>query len=372
VTRSRRRRGRFLSSSGAVVLALTAVVTMAGCGAQWTTALAGITPGPPLPARAGAHVFVVGLPDVVLASADGGATWTVAHRGEITSDSLGDLWDVAFGDAQHGWAVERGSENRPAMILTTSDGGATWNWQHPGPRGRLLAASASGARHAWAVGYRGTMPLLLATSDGGTTWKEQAVPRHVQALYDVAFSDVRHGWALGADRDQTTCFVLSTADGGAHWGVSYRANTARLSRLASNGARRCWVVGCTDGPGKQRPGLVVATSDGGAHWHAQRSVTSEPLSDIAFPDAHHGWAVGPSGTIVATGDGGTTWVAQHTDRQFDLKAVAFSDATHGWAVLGNSALLATTDGGKTWKVVKPARTEHYLAAITCLGPNKDT
>ena len=40
------------------------------------------------------------------------------------------------------------------------------------------------------------------------------------------------------------------------------------------------------------------------------------------------------------------------------------------AMLGNVALLATTDGGKTWTVVKPTRTEHYLAAIACLGPEK--
>ena len=183
-------------------------------------------------------------------------------------------------------------------------------------------------------------------------------------------SDVRHGWALGATQYSGESFVLSTVDGGARWRVSYTTKAARLSRLASNGARRCWVVGYTDGPGKQRPGLVVATGDGGAHWRTVPSVSAEPLLGVAFPDARHGWAVGPSGTILATSDGGATWVAQHTDRQFDLKAVAFSDAAHGWAMLGNVALLATTDGGKTWTVVKPTRTEHYLAAIACLGPEK--
>jgi photosystem II stability/assembly factor-like uncharacterized protein len=355
----------------AVAVAFLVVAVLAGCGTHQTNAPAGLTPGSPLPARAGAHVWVVGLPDLVLGSADGGASWRVAHRGGFTNDSLGDLWAVAFGDAQHGWAVERGSENRPVMILATSDGDATWKWQYPGPPGRLLAVAASGARHAWAVGYRGGTALLLATSDGGTTWRQQAVPPHI-ALYDVAFNDASHGWALGADRDQTTFFVLSTVDGGAHWRVSYRTKTkvARLSRLASSGPHRCWVVGYTNVPPNQMPGFVVATRDGGAHWRIQTTVSTEALFDVAFPDARHGWAVGSSGTILATSDGGTTWVAQHSDRRETLKAVAFSDATHGWAMLGNVALLATTDGGKTWTVVRPTRAEYYLAAIACLGPSE--
>ena len=355
-----------------VALAVTAVVFLPGCGRHETSPLAAITAGPRLPARPGARVWVVGMPDVVLGSANGGATWRLAHRGELTSDSIADLWDVAFGDATHGWAVERGSDTSPGMVLATTDGGTTWTWQHPGPPGGALRAiAATNAEHAWAVGHRGDAALVLATSDGGATWRQQTVAGHVQ-LYDVAFGDARHGWALGGAPDQFATMVFSTADGGAHWRLSYSTKTAQLSGLASCGARRCWVVGSWQKVGLiDSLGLVVATRDGGAHWRTDRSVSLQPLDDVAFPDARHGWAVGVHGTIVATSDGGTTWVTQHTDPQFDLRAVAFSDASHGWILLGHLALLATSNGGATWTVVKPTQTEYYLAAVTCLGPATD-
>jgi len=357
-------------AAGAVVLAFTALALLVGCSHHQAGPLAAITPGPPVPARPGAHVWVVGLPDVVVGSADGGATWKLAHRGELTNDYEAALWGVAFGDVADGWAIERSFGSRPEEILATADGGATWSWQHTGLPGTLLAIAATDARHAWAVGYRAHSALVLATTDGGTTWRRQTIPGHVQ-IYDVAFGDSRHGWALGGNPDRTGGIVFSTADGGAHWRLSYSTKTARLSRLASSGPRRCWVVGSKQKMGFiDSPGFVVSTRDGGTHWQTEQSVSLQPLDDVAFPDPRHGWAVGVNGTIIATSDGGATWVAQHTDQREPLVGVAFSDASHGWILLGHRALLATINGGATWTVVKPTQTEYYLAAVTCLGPGK--
>ena len=242
-TRGRR---RILLSTGVaacvVLLAFTATALLAGCSRHQISPLAAITPGPRLPARPGAHVWVVGLPDVVLGSADGGASWKLAHRGEFTSDSLADLWDVAFGDAAHGWAIERGSPLRPAQILATTDGGATWSWQHPGPSGKLLAVAATDARHAWAVGYQAHSALVLATTDGGAPGGGRRSPATSSSAMSPSATRVTAGpWAVPPD--QFANMVFSTADGGAHWRLSYSTKTAQLSRLAGRGARRCWVVG---------------------------------------------------------------------------------------------------------------------------------
>jgi photosystem II stability/assembly factor-like uncharacterized protein len=361
------------------LVVLFGLTFLVGCGTNLSDPNAWITPGPSLPARPGAHVWVVGLTDVVVTSADGGASWALAHQGTMTSDSdsMGDLWGVAFGDTAHGWAVERGL-GHPTKILATTDGGTTWTWQYPGPSGTLLAVAAVGSQRAWAVGRQAAnVPLMLTTSDGGAAWKQKVLGLPHIELYDVAFADARHGWVLGATNPDPggswTYDVLATEDGGLHWRVSYKVNyftkKVRLSRLACSGPRSCWVVGSREEKGgNQQPGLVLATTDGGAHWRMQPSVTPGPLSDVAFPDARHGWAVGPAGTIIATADGGRTWRAQHTDPRYDLKAVAFSDATHGWAIFSNVALLATGDGGVAWTVVKPTSMANYLAAITCLGP----
>ena len=374
--RTGRRKGATISVATLVVACLLlAAAVLTACRSNQSEPLALVTPGPPLPARPGANVWVVGLPDLVLASADGGSSWKVAHQGKITDASLGDLWSVVFGDADHGWAVERGGESSPTKILATGDGGATWSWQYPGPRGKLLAVAASDASHAWAVGYSGTSApvsgrstgLMLATSDGGAIWKQQPIPPHID-LYDVAFGDARHGWALGAGADQSTYFVLSMIDGGAHWRVSYKTKVGHLSRLACSGTRRCWVVGSTPLLAGKQSGYLAATSDGGRHWRSDRSVSTSPLCDVSFPDVLHGWAVGPLGAILATHDGGTTWAAQHTDGRFNLQAVAFSDAAHGWALISHMALLATGNGGRTWSVVRPTGTRGgYLAALACFG-----
>ncbi|HMK92247.1 MAG TPA: hypothetical protein VK576_04550, partial [Thermoleophilia bacterium] len=62
---------------------LLAAVVGAGCnGNNETVGLPGVLlrDGTPPSPRPGAHVWVVGNPQLVLTSADGGATWTVGHR----------------------------------------------------------------------------------------------------------------------------------------------------------------------------------------------------------------------------------------------------------------------------------------------------
>ena len=57
------------------------------------------TPGPPPPARSGSHVLAVGMPLLVVASADGGATWQTSHRAPPGDPFRQVLYGVAFGDA---------------------------------------------------------------------------------------------------------------------------------------------------------------------------------------------------------------------------------------------------------------------------------
>src|SRR5262245_11276856 len=54
-------------------------------------------------------------------------------------------------------------------ILATDDGGATWTLRETGTTARLRAVSFAGST-GWAVGDSGT---ILKTEDGGTTWTAQ-------------------------------------------------------------------------------------------------------------------------------------------------------------------------------------------------------
>ena len=67
--------------------------------------------------------------------------------------------------------------------------------------------------YGWGVGEGG---VILATTDGGAHWVKQHSGT-TDDLNDVAFADVRHGWAVGASRRLAAGVVLATTDGGAHW-----------------------------------------------------------------------------------------------------------------------------------------------------------
>jgi photosystem II stability/assembly factor-like uncharacterized protein len=74
---------------------------------------------------------------------------------------------VAFTDATHGWVV--GSSD--GTILATADGGATWSTQTSGTSNQLNGVAFTDDTHGWAVGDGG---VILATSTGGVAGRALA------------------------------------------------------------------------------------------------------------------------------------------------------------------------------------------------------
>ena len=70
------------------------------------------------------HLWAGG--DTIYRSTDGGATWIA---GQTPGEFVGAL-DMSFADSLHGWAAE--SNKDKAGILATTDGGATWTRQYKG------------------------------------------------------------------------------------------------------------------------------------------------------------------------------------------------------------------------------------------------
>jgi photosystem II stability/assembly factor-like uncharacterized protein len=255
------------------------------------------------------------------------------------------LLGVAFVDATRGWVV-----GGSGTILATTDGGETWSRQDSGSRAELNAVVFPDAAHGWAVGNdESGVGTILSTVDGGATWRQQATSASL--LSGLAFPDTTHGWVVGGSGT-----ILATTDGGETWAAQAAGSTASLLGVTFVDAVHGWAVGVDSPRGR---GTILATADGGETWKAQRARTSGPLTAVAFPDAAHGWAVGEHGTILATDDGGETWSAQSPksrgDRQYApaLHAVSFPDPSHGWAVgrddLRECGLIFTTmDGGATW------------------------
>ena len=288
------------------------------------------------------HGWAVGGSGTILATADGGASWS----GQISASSAR-LMSVTFIDANRGWAV-----GESGTILATADGGASWAAQTSGSSGYLESVTFVDANRGRAVGEDGT---ILSTADGGASWGGQTSGSS-DSLQSVTFADADRGWAVGEDGT-----ILSTADSGASWSGQISGSSEHLVSVTFVDADRGWAVG--------EDGTILSTADGGASWSGQTSGSSDSLQSVTFADANHGWAVGSSGTILATADGGLNWSAQTSGSSDSLQAVTFIDANRGWVVGSSGTILATADGGLNWSA-QTSGSSDSLQAVTFIDANR--
>lgn len=112
------------------------------------------------------RLWAVG-PKAYVRSDDGGETWVVAAEGTDVPIPAPSLASIDFIDGVHGWI---GAADR---ILATSDGGITWT-QLENPFGAsLLHVRFTNQLEGWATGHDGS---LRRTIDGGTTWSSRWIP----------------------------------------------------------------------------------------------------------------------------------------------------------------------------------------------------
>ncbi|MDQ1569077.1 MAG: hypothetical protein QOF96_3957, partial [Actinomycetota bacterium] len=206
----------FLSGNGPANAAGGVVLNSSDGGATWAAQT--------VPAEVGrlnhvsfadtVHGWAVGVATngkpVLIATADGGATWSR----QTLPDGIRELRDVAFVDANHGWAVgalpiplpvEAGKDD-PGVVLTTTDGGATWGRQAT-TVGSLWSLQAVDGQNLFAGGGYG----LFSSHDGGVTWEKQTF--RLPALDAISFTDAAHGWVTHS-MFSTLC---RTDDGGRTW-----------------------------------------------------------------------------------------------------------------------------------------------------------
>jgi len=114
-------------------------------------------------AQAGPRLVAVGQRGHILLSADG-QSWT-----QVDAPVNAMLNRVRFRDDHNGWAV-----GHDATIVATADGGRTWSLQHYDPAGKALYDLLFlGGERLLAVGAYGT---YLVSGDAGKTWERRAFP----------------------------------------------------------------------------------------------------------------------------------------------------------------------------------------------------
>lgn len=274
----------------------------------------------------GAALVAVGEHGTILRSADAGANWAA-----VPADVAATLTGVGFApDGRNGWAV-----GHDALILATRDGGASWSrqWQGPDLEASLLDLCALSDQQVIAVGAYG---LYLATADGGRTWQERKVLEEDMHLNRITRGPTGTLYIAGErgtllrSRDAGATWVrIDSPYDGSFYGVlplgereliAYGLR-GRVFRSADDG--ETWTATPVERPMllatalQTRAGALVLAGQSRA-FYGSRTASSPVIALVAdSTDAIAELAETPDGTLWAFGEGGArplhlTWPAAAT------------------------------------------------------------
>lgn len=153
------------------------------------------------------RAVAVGDEGEIIATEDGGKTWTVSSAPK--SKIANKLLRVRTGSDGVAWAV-----GEAGAVLNSNDYGKTWVRAHDEEDLAWNGVSVHG-RHVWIVGEFGNVHF---SADGGASWTKRKAPVE-GSLMAVTFKDDAFGIAVGVDGT-----ILATSDGGASW-VARESNT---------------------------------------------------------------------------------------------------------------------------------------------------
>jgi photosystem II stability/assembly factor-like uncharacterized protein len=231
----------------------------------------------------------------ILHTTDGGLHWK-EQGSELYEARRREFFALQAFDEQNAWALAEGHfPDQTIFLAHTGDGGSEWRWVDTGITGTLGIGfelvqgdvAFADAEHGWAVGGLGQ---VVHTADGGDTWARQKLTCSWatcnRRLFALDLIDAREGWIAGEG-------LYHTTDGGAHWNerevdVSVDWHDLRFVD-PSNG----WIAG--------NHGAVMRTTDGGASWVlVENDVSAFTLRGMSFVAPEQGWFVGDGGTILTT------------------------------------------------------------------------
>lgn len=274
---------------------------------------------------------------------DGGKTFQILGKTDAEGAgprSITGANQVLFLSAQNGWAVGE-DPNHGDYLLSTRDGGNTWEQRYPNP-GPVKGFSFVSGETGFGLGELSDENALLETQDGGESWQEitnftGSYSSYGQSAY-FRFFDAKNGVAVHVE---TKWQVFRTRDGGKTWSLSSGSfsngtlpDQAELGRLSGDTAQ--W----------NYPPAAMGTGGG--------------LAAALLPDGK-GMVLTdtPSGRyeLLTTADRGNTWSRRllpeslgkdSFDSVMGFCPMQFTDDGHGWLLTGHG-MLVTKDGGVSWK-----------------------
>lgn len=305
----------------------------------------------------------------IVRSADGGKTWVglpapraeLEDAGPTACQGKACVHGIRFAGAEVGYVY--GSTG----LYLTKDGGATWT-QAAGQADAIEPGDGTVIRvsHDTQGCPPGCTFQISTAPVGSTDWHPVQVPNasmlgtYVQLVRTgkLAFVQI-HANPAGGAGDAHTQLLASTDDGrtwtayddpcGTHGGVE-----ADGTQLATGDDGSLSVLCVPRGGGTN---FVITSLDGGAHFGPQRDVTTGTLGDGLAAASGSTLVVsamtGSTFTLYRSVDAGSTWKRVATapapgQDSGGSAAIGFQSPTVGRFATGTHALLSTTDGGASW------------------------
>lgn len=239
---------------------------------------------------------------------DGGKTWKLQYE----NHTFGAFLDgFAFWDEDHGIAFGDPLGGR-FLIVTTSDGGNTWqeapffNIPLALPEEAAFAASGTsicvqGQRHAWFCTGGGNQARVFRSRDAGLHWEVSNLPltchSPTSGAFSIAFRDTLHGVVAGGDflapNESLDNFAV-TEDGGRTWQLKKTVQPVGLKQCIA------YLPGSAS--------VLIATGESGTGYSTDEGKTWKALPgeptvrptyySISFSrKGKAAWAVGAKGSI---------------------------------------------------------------------------
>jgi photosystem II stability/assembly factor-like uncharacterized protein len=239
-------------------------------------------------------------------------------------------------------------------VLLSDDDGRTWRQVVVPTRAMLTGVAFGDAQHGWAVGHDG---VILATADAGETWTHQDSGQDLETIFlDVYFSDAEHGLAVGA---YGKC--LLTLDGGRTWQpAATTPDEVHLNQITPTKSDMLYLAG--------EAGTLLSSDDARKPWR-KYDVPYEgslfgvlPLADRSL------LAYGLRGHVYASDDAGETWTERAIPVPILIMAgVRLKSGVVVLAGIGGNFFISRDDG-RTFTGWKPA---DYNGGVSALLETND-
>jgi photosystem II stability/assembly factor-like uncharacterized protein len=221
----------------------------------------------------------------IFTTSDGGQTWSQQAYPGIQSPFIDGIW---FFDANAGVALgDPPAGSSQFVVLATTNGGSSWT--HIGEPVGISGEAGwnnsfwwTDAQHGW---FGTNKDRLWHTTDGGAHWSTSG-PTGNASSYGIAFRDNLNGVAV-----HDAGIVGRTTDGGTTFTSTTLAGSPTLTGAAfPPGAPDAWTASTR---------IMFASTTSGATWEKQSTYPfSGGISHLWFTDTVHGWAVTSNGEVL--------------------------------------------------------------------------